>query len=441
MELHIGIDDTDSTQGGCTTYIAARLVEKLSKVGVQFGDYPNIVRLNPNIPYKTRGNAAVSLRLNIPSSLYGLVQEVTIEEVEENSRLESVGTDPAIVFLRGRPPLQIRRLSCKALVDVVSVREVQKAVTRFNVTAFAYGSRLGLVGALSATGQELNGDYTYELVAYRQKKNCGTPRQVDEMSVKRMERLTAPRTFNSYDFDNERALVTPHGPDPVLLGIRGENPCAVVKAFHMVRIREPIERWVIFRTNQGTDAHLSVTRLNGQLRPFRAAVLKGIVADKPEHIAGGHVFFTLRCNRLSVRCIAFEPTGRFREVVAKLIPGDVVTALGGLKKHTDFPMALNLEKLQIHHLEEDIRIENPICPRCKKHLKSAGKAQGFRCAKCSFKALNAKRKSTPRLRPLITGMYIPDRKAQRHLTKPFSRYGLEKKEQFHGVPVGKWHDP
>jgi hypothetical protein len=48
----IGIDDTDSrSDGGCTTYIAAVLVEKLKKYG-DLADYPLLIRLNPNIRYK-----------------------------------------------------------------------------------------------------------------------------------------------------------------------------------------------------------------------------------------------------------------------------------------------------------------------------------------------------------------------------------------------------
>ncbi|MDH5495599.1 MAG: DNA-binding protein, partial [Candidatus Bathyarchaeota archaeon] len=60
--LHIGFDDTDSPRGGCTTYIAALLVEKLQKLGATFNDYPNLIRLNPNVPWKTRGNGALCLR-------------------------------------------------------------------------------------------------------------------------------------------------------------------------------------------------------------------------------------------------------------------------------------------------------------------------------------------------------------------------------------------
>ena len=61
QEYHIGIDDTDSHEGMCTTYLASLVVDTLEQYGVDFLDYPKLVRLNPNIPYKTRGNGAVSI--------------------------------------------------------------------------------------------------------------------------------------------------------------------------------------------------------------------------------------------------------------------------------------------------------------------------------------------------------------------------------------------
>ncbi|MEJ2281147.1 MAG: hypothetical protein P8X97_04430 [Candidatus Bathyarchaeota archaeon] len=45
VQLHIGFDDTDSPKGGCTTYIAALLVEKFRAYGVNFLDYPNLIFL------------------------------------------------------------------------------------------------------------------------------------------------------------------------------------------------------------------------------------------------------------------------------------------------------------------------------------------------------------------------------------------------------------
>lgn len=443
MQLHIGIDDTDSTRGGCTTYVAARLVEKILKMDGHFIDYPNIIRLNPNIPYKTRGNAAIALRLSIPKVLCSAVQEITIEEVEENSHIGTAGTDPAVVFLHGKPPVQVRQLSRRALWDIVSEHDALKILKRYHMTGVAYGTRLGLVGALSAVGQTLDDDHTFELVAYRERENWGTRRRVDEKSVMRMDRLTTPRTFNNYDFDNKRMLITPHGPDPVLLGIRGEDPQAVLKGFQMLKIREPIERWVIFRTNHGTDAHLNSSHLSESPKPFTSAVLRGTVADKPERIPGGHVFFKLRYDQGSIRCAAFEPTGRFREIAAKLIPGDEVMVLGGVRKRTPtgHPVTINLEKLFIQRLADEVRIENPTCPRCKKHLKSAGKSQGYRCERCSLKIPSAEKKAIRKGRSILVGLYLPDKKAHRHLTKPLSRYGLEKKSWNHNPPSGAWHDP
>ncbi|MCS7138986.1 MAG: hypothetical protein NZ873_02900, partial [Crenarchaeota archaeon] len=67
--LNVGIDDTDSEIFGCTTYVATKIVSYLDNTsGVKFIDYPLLVRLNPNIPWKTRGNGAVSIRVTVDES-------------------------------------------------------------------------------------------------------------------------------------------------------------------------------------------------------------------------------------------------------------------------------------------------------------------------------------------------------------------------------------
>jgi len=59
--LHIGIDDTDSPKGMCTTFLSYKIVKFLEKEKIQFVDFPSLIRFNPNIPWKTRGNGAVRL--------------------------------------------------------------------------------------------------------------------------------------------------------------------------------------------------------------------------------------------------------------------------------------------------------------------------------------------------------------------------------------------
>ncbi|MEZ0270333.1 MAG: DNA-binding protein, partial [Nitrososphaeraceae archaeon] len=62
--VHIGFDDTDSAEGRCTTNLAFKTISKLtSETDSKFIDYPLLVRLNPNIPWKTRGNGAICLRI------------------------------------------------------------------------------------------------------------------------------------------------------------------------------------------------------------------------------------------------------------------------------------------------------------------------------------------------------------------------------------------
>src|SRR5437879_1293494 len=65
VEFHIGIDDTDSPRGGCTTYTMSILSDRLQHEELELDGYPCLVRLNPNVPWKTRGNAATALHLKI----------------------------------------------------------------------------------------------------------------------------------------------------------------------------------------------------------------------------------------------------------------------------------------------------------------------------------------------------------------------------------------
>ena len=75
--LHIGIDDTDSPKGMCTTFLAYKIINRLKKENVDFLDFPNLVRFNPNIPWKTRGNGAVGIKISTsnPGKIKNLVKK------------------------------------------------------------------------------------------------------------------------------------------------------------------------------------------------------------------------------------------------------------------------------------------------------------------------------------------------------------------------------
>ncbi|MBO7205313.1 MAG: DNA-binding protein, partial [Candidatus Methanomethylophilaceae archaeon] len=55
------MDDTDSVRGNCTTFLATEIIRELSSDFDLIGN-PRLVRLNPAVPWKTRGNGSLILR-------------------------------------------------------------------------------------------------------------------------------------------------------------------------------------------------------------------------------------------------------------------------------------------------------------------------------------------------------------------------------------------
>jgi tRNA(Ile2)-agmatinylcytidine synthase len=441
IRLHIGLDDTDSPRKGCTTYIGALLVEKLEALGCKFFDYPNLVRLNPNVPWKTRGNGAVCLRVDCEDDITDKVRETVLDTVTANADLEYARTDPAVAFLEGDVSEDLTEFSKRVLREIVTVEEARAAAAKSNVDVSLIKGNRGMIGALAAIGETLQDDYTYEVIAYRKCENRGSVRRVRRESILKMDQETGPLTFNNYDQKKRRVLITPRGPDPILYGIRGETAEIVMKAHSLVVSDEEIERWVIYRCNHGTDAHLSKVEHIIEMRPHNPVIGLGTVSSFPKVIPGGHVIFELKDESGVVDCAAYEPTGDFRDVVRSLIPGDVVEVFGGVREASSGnPITINLEKIKIVKLADEIRYLNPTCSVCGKRTESSGRNQGFRCPKCSRTFPPSARILKIEPRRLTEQLYIPPPRAHRHLTKPHSRYGREKKTD-PTPPSMIWHYP
>jgi tRNA(Ile2)-agmatinylcytidine synthase len=441
--MHIGIDDTDSTRKGCTTHVAALLVEKLQKLDAQFTDYPNLIRLNPNVPWKTRGNGALSITIQYNENIEQKLKETTISTVEEHSDLEHKGTDPGIVFLKKtKIPKEIKIFAKKAITEIVSLKEALKLLKKFEAEAIGFKNGRGIIGGLAAIGENLQGDHTYEILAYRTPENYGLKRKVDEASIFEMDKATEPYTFNNVDLEKSRVIVTPRGPDPILFGVRGETPEIVKKAFAMVKPLEPVERWVIFRTNQGTDAHLKRVEELSQIKPYHPVIAKGIVSANPKIIPRRHVIFSIKDESSQVDCAAYEPTGALRNSARKLIVGDFLEVYGGVRKPSETtPLTINLEKIRLLKPASKIIHQNPICQKCGKRLKSMGKKKGFRCDKCGSRYANLEKVEVKIKREIRNGLYITSTRSQRHLTKPFRRYGMEKHHVEAKELIENWHFP
>jgi len=421
--LRIGIDDTDTPYGLCTTYLGALIALELSKIkSIEFIDYPYLVRLNPNIPWKTRGNASVSLYIKTRGEILEELKERILKVVEENLVSGFKKTQPAIVFYYSNSlkiPKELKTIYQKALRDVITVEEALEYVKKISngvieIWAEEHWAR-GIIGALAATGAFFN-DYTFELLVYRKRKRWGSKRFVEKNSVEIMDRLLGCLTFDN--IEKKRLLITPMGPDPVLLGIRGDVAEALLLGFNILE-HEDFDFWCIYKTNQGTNAHvipvdeLCVARLYWTIK---------VSLQVEEVLKEGNKVIVKASDGISKAIINFyAPTGMLKVVAEKLLKGDWIKITGAVIGREKDYIVLNAEELTIERLVPEETYKNPFCPKCGNRLKSKGKG-AFYCIKCGFRVDNKRKIIILGDRKLDENKRIlPPPSAHRHFTMPNTR--------------------
>ncbi len=416
--LHIGFDDTDSRKGMCTTFLAYKIVEYLKKEQVKFLDYPYLIRFNPNIPWKTRGNGAVALKIETKEPQ--LIKNKIVKFIKKYSATGD-GANPGLVFYENAHiPEHFSKFGKIALCSLVSRNKAKEFAEQNGLETFYLGNGQGLVGAIGAIGYHFR-DHTFELISYRDESNFGKKREIFKDSVMRMQKVTYPKTFNNFDVLKNRILIAPHGPDPVFFGVRGEDINSVIKGASLVKSHEKFCSYMIFRSNQGTGDHLENELDIQNLKPFSSGYVIGQISEKPKIELGGHIFFSLSRDGRTIKCAVYKPTG-LTKVASKLIKGDMVKVGGGIRKASkNHERVLNIEFLEIQSLLRHLVVINPFCSTCKKRMKSKGKDQGYECIKCG-KILSKKvKQEIPR--QLEKQLYLPIPSAHRHLTRPVQRIG------------------
>ncbi|MBO8174560.1 MAG: DUF1743 domain-containing protein [Thermococcus sp.] len=410
MMLHIGIDDTDSPNGMCTTYLGALLYREISRLAEPL-DLPKLIRLNPNVPYKTRGNGAVAMNFEANEEDVPKIKRFVLEMVEKLADLTHENTNPGVVFLEGEIPEELTEFTYRTIWEHVTIEEAEKVAKDVNAEIHKFKCGRGIVGALAAIGHPLK-EFTYELLAYRRRELWGTPRKVNKESVFEMNKQFYPFTYDNVDPYKKSVLITPHGKDPVLVGIRGIDKNRILLAFESITIEEPVEFYQIFKTNQSTDEHLRFKKI-AELKQFDNAVIKAKVV-RSYWEKGRHVFFEIDDGTGRLRVAAFEPTKGFRRYVRMLIEGDEIIAAGGVKEFEGV-LTLNLEKFYPIKLAKKIEYKKPKCPKCGGTMKSKG--DYLKCKKCGYK-MPKQLIPVEVPRKLEMKIYEVPPDARRHLSRP-----------------------
>jgi tRNA(Ile2)-agmatinylcytidine synthase len=357
-----------------------------------------------------------------------------VTDLIDKYHYDDENTNPGMVLLEGKIPVEIQKFALKVLTKNISIDEAKKLVEEFCSFYYTKGNGRGLIGGLAAIGNQLDPikeDFTFELLAYRTETFIGTKRKINETSVFEMDNQLTPYVFNNIDSETNKILICPAGKDPVFFGIRGEKADDVLKALSLIKTKEPIQSYCIFRTNQGTDQHFKYADSSAD----NYSVFKGRVKiySKSKTITGGHVFLKgkIQDNGKDADIAAFEPTKSFKNIIKLLLPGDIILAYGGVKEKDEFKnLSIHLEKCEIILLSEQVSEEAPFCPNCSKRMTSDGYLKGYKCRSCGYKNKNLRKTQKVLEREIEKGLYIPPEQAQRHLVKPLRRYSIQEKTHF-----------
>ena len=435
--MYVAVDDTDSVKGRCTTFLATEMISELCRDMDMIG-YPRLVRLNPATPWKTRGNAALTMRFGKGTGKKMLVGNISgrgifcfsgaagyepeekdvlerlIPIIEENSEPDS---DPGLVVSRKKPS---QSMYWKGVRTILDRDVVEDEVRRIGAYKFEIRNGRGIVGATCGMAWRPR-DSTLELLAYRPKERWGTERVFESLSI-RDANASLMSTFNSWEERAQKVTMVPSTPCPIMYGFRGNDLSELMKGREIIK-SEPIERWMIFLTNQGTDDHIIPDPK--ELVPNQSYYVEGKVIGS-RHIAGGHVLTDIDTKFGKMTVGAYEPSKEFRYLFDNLSAGDIIGVMGELREE---PRTLNAEKVNVIKIAERYeKVSNPVCPICGRTMESVGKGKGYRCRKCRTSAeLPCTRKETRWVRE---GWYEPPAAARRHLSKPLKRMGVEQPVEF-----------
>ncbi|WP_149731559.1 tRNA(Ile)(2)-agmatinylcytidine synthase [Methanobrevibacter millerae] len=415
--LYVGIDDTDSPDGMCTTYLACHIIAKLKDNGIDIVGYPRLIRLNPFARFKTRGNGGVSFKI-INDEKAQLAKQIVLDEVSRLSMFDCDNTNPGVIFYDGEITRQMEDYAFRAIYSFITIEEAEEFGKSVGCEIHKFKKGRGIIGSIAAISLPLK-DYTYELLAYRIPENYGTKRQIDYDSVYEMDKKTFPDTFENIDYDEGYIAIEPKTPCPVLYGIRSNNADALIEAQRMVKVLEPIEDSCIFLTNQHTDMHIQKAESISQMKQYGCYEITATVKDAPHIIDGGHMFFKVFDESGEIECGAYEPTKNFRKTVSHLRKGDIIKLYGGIGEQKTF----NIEKFQVIELN-DVEYKNPVC-ECGKRMTSAGKNKGFKCKKCGNR-IESSQKVPVKISRFLENFrfYETPVSARRHLSKPLCRMDL-----------------
>jgi len=428
--VHIGIDDIDSPLGGCTTHAALYLTHKLLREfegKLKLIEPLNLVRLNPSIPWKTRGNGAVCIRIEIDGVKLSTLSELVSKFIERYSRrFTHVSQSPGAIIIDDYTLEKhftfLKRVFELAVSDLLHKDFLEPILN----DALIVAEGRGIIGSLAAIAWiTTRSSYTYELLTYRGRSHWGLSRCIDPVSVIEFDSVSKRTLCN---VDNDRILIAPHGNDPVLYGVRGLDPFELLEALKRIHLCEDLAGFSLFVTNQHTNDHLRYSTSKDLKRAYRCGCVLGYVLEV--RYSRGALLLTVCDSTGCIDAVAFTET-RLNKVIQGLNKNDLVRVCGCVKPWKG-SLYIHVERIDILELYPAIEPRRPRCPRCNSKVKYVGRGSGFKCFNCGYTFHSSHFVESSRA--LDHGMYLPPTSRIKHLQKPLLAY-LENPTPLSRAPI------
>ena len=367
--MWLGLDDTDSLDGGCTTLVFHQLLESLP---CEYGE-PRLTRLWPFAAQRTRGNASLSVELFCDESIVKWLDEYWVNNIatlkgevseSKHSDRKQYPSDPGMTLFLDKP-------------DEIHYWNAVRSEATFIEGGHQWGGqgRIGAAASCAWSGEVA----TWEGIAWRKGE-----RKVSEESLTIVDQMEG--TFLCRDPRNNRGLIAPRGPCPVMFGVRAtSSDVALMATKELIAGSAETIGFRVFRTNQASGDHIQSSHIS--------------IVESKELLSGGHVI-------LNNNILAFSESGDINMLAQWLEIGDSFEYMG-----MEYDGDIHLEAIRVTSSKTQTR---PLC-RCGTRMKSMGKGQGVRCPKCRTKTTESWVEEE-RIPP-IEGWAQPPVDKRRHLAK------------------------
>lgn len=367
--MWLGLDDTDSLLGGCTTLVFHKLLENIP---CEHGT-PRLTRLWPFANRRTRGNAALSVELHCGKEIIPWLETYWEENIlplkgkigtSNHSNRPQFPADPGLVLFENQPKEDIYWQGVRGELSYIE-------------GGWQWGGH-GRIGAAASCAWRKNTS-TWEAIAWTKKE-----RYVSEELLTKVEKME--ETFLCRDPRTNRGLISPRGNSPILFGVRSQNQTGARRALDiLLEDCSEIIGCRIFCTNQATGDHIDETRF--------------CTVHEIKQLKGGHII-------INNEILCFSDSGNLNLLSQWLEPEDKIEYMG-----LEFEGKVHLEAMRVIESKQKTR---PMCG-CGTRMKSMGQNKGSRCPKCKSKS-NVDWIFENR-EPLFLGWIQPPYDKRRHLAK------------------------